>query len=144
MKSGLEGLSELIVARSDTTEVFDFVKEPFDPIALPIEKAIMRDRTLAGAFGGDHRFGSILLDLSADGIAVVTFIEDGCFGTSRCEDLLVKRIEGGVVALLSRREQNAKGVALVEGCGVDLRRQTSPRAAKSLIRAVFLGAPAAC
>jgi len=144
VKSGLEGLSELIVARSDTTEVFDFVKEPLDPITLPVEKGIMRNRTLAGAFGGDHRLGSVFLDLSADGVAVVTFVEDCGLRRARCEDLLVKRIEGGVVALLSRREQNAKGVALVEGCGVDLRRQTSPRAAKSLIRAVFLGAPAAC
>ena len=140
----MEGLGELVVAGSDTTEVFDFVKEPFDPIALPIEKDIMRDRTLAGAFGGDHRFGSILLDLSADGVAVVTFVEDCGLRRARGEDLLVKRIEGGVVALLAWSEQNAKGVALVEGCGVDLRRQTSPRAAKSLIRAVFLGAPAAC
>ena len=140
----MEGLSELIVARSDTTEVFDFVKEPLDPVALAVKEGIMRDRTLAGAFRGDHRLGSVFLDLSADGVAVVTFVEDCGLRRARGEDLLVKRIEGGVVALLSRREQNAKGVALVEGCGVDLRRQTSPRAAKSLIRAVFLGAPAAC
>ena len=144
MKSGLEGLSELIVARSDTTEVFDFVKEPLDPITLPVEKGIMRNRTLAGAFGGDHRFGSILLDLSADGVAVVTLVEDCRLRTSYLEDFLVKRIEGGVVALLAWSEQNAKGMALVKDCCMDFRRQTSPRAAKSLIRAVFLGAPAAC
>ena len=140
----MEGLGELVVAGSDTTEVFDFVKEPLDPIALAVKEGIVRDRTLTGAFGGDHRLGSILLDLSADGVAVVTLVEDCRLGTSCGEDLLVKRIEGGVVALLTRSKENAKGMALVKGGCVDLRRQTSPRAAKSLIRAVFLGAPAAC
>ena len=140
----MKGLGEFVVAGGDTTEVFDFVKEPFDPIALPIEKDIMGDRTLAGAFGGDHRFGSILLDLSADGVAVVTLVEDCRLRTSYLEDFLVKRIKGGVVTFLAWCEENAKDMALVQSCGVDLRGQTSPRAAKSLIRAVFLGAPAAC
>ena len=140
----MKGLGELVVASGDTTEVFDFIKEPLDPVTLPIEKDIMRDRTLAGVFGGDDRLGSMLLDLSADGVAVVTLVEDCRFGTARCEDLLVKGIEGGVVALLARGEENAKGVALIQSCGMDLCRQASPRAAKSLIRAVFLGAPAAC
>ena len=144
MKGGLEGFGKLVVASGDTTEVFDFIKEPLDPVTLPVEKSIMRDRTLAGVFGGDDRLGSMLLDLSADSVAVVTLVEDCRLRTSCCEDLLVKRIKGGVVALLARREQNAKDVALVQGCGVNLRRQASPRAAKSLIRAVFLGAPAAC
>jgi len=144
VKGGLKGLGEFVVAGGDTTEVFDFIKEPLDPVTLPVEKSIMRDRTLAGVFGGDDRLGSMLLDLSADGVAVVTLVEDCCFGTARCEDFLVKRIKGGVVTFLAWCEENAKDMALVQSCGVDLRGQTSPRAAKSLIRAVFLGAPAAC
>ena len=144
MKGSLEGLGELVVAGSDATEVFDFDKEPLDPVTLPVEKGIVRDQTLAGAFGGDHRLSSILPDLSADGVAVVTLVEDCRLRTSYLEDFLVKRIKGGVVTFLAWCEENAKDMALVQSCGVDLRGQTSPRAAKSLIRAVFLGAPAAC
>lgn len=134
---------EFVVARGDAAKIEELSEVVFDFVTLAIVAA-KPARFHATVFGRRNgRFHSIGSQRRADGSAVVGFVCDDALHTAAVARLIIKLNKWDtVVALAFGQEQCDSGRFIYAG-GVQLGRQTASRAAKSLIRAVFFGAPAA-
>ena len=137
---GEEVSCELVVAGGDTAEVFEFVEETFDEVALAIDRWIDGTLDLAVSLGGDVRSRPMFGEQFEDGAGVVAPIGDDV--ASRPEPLDQRR-HGGLVGGLARREHEPDRQAASIDHGVDLGAQSPTRTADGVIRAPFLP-PAAC
>ena len=137
---GEEVASELVVARGNSTEVFDLVEEALDKVALAVEFGIDRALDLAVSLGRDLGIGAVVGDQPDDGLSVVAAVGDR---VARRREPVEQRRDAGLVRGLAGAEQQAQRQAAGVDHGVDLGAQSATRTADGVIRAPFFP-PAAC
>lgn len=137
---GEEVPGELVVAGGDASEVFEFVEEPLDQIALAIERGIDAVPDLAVLLGRDVGLGAMLGDQIADRLGVVAAVADR----------VLRRVEAGqqvgnasLVGGLTGGEQELDRQAAAIDHDVNLGAQSATRTTDGVIRAPFFP-PAAC
>jgi PAS domain S-box-containing protein len=131
---------ELLVARGDAPEVFDLVEETLDAIAQAIKRRAEGVGLVAVAAIGDYGHRFLVLDVLADPVRVVGLVAEH---EAIRPKVLQKGFGGRGVVALAWGQEKAKGQALGVDQGVDLGRQSSPRATHATIWTPFF-APAAC
>jgi len=137
---GEEISGEFVIARGDAAEVFEFVEEALDEVALSVDRWIDRALVLSVALGRDMGGGAAGLDDCDDGAGVVTAIGDDV----ACQAHPVEQHRGGrLVGGLARREHEPDGQATSVDHGMDFGAQSSTRTTDGVIRAPFFP-PAAC
>lgn len=140
MKTGEEIAGGFLVARCDTSELLDILKEPFDQIALPIEGEIALTLDFAVRLGRDDRLDLARFEARDVAVGVIAFVgEEGvgphlggeCFG-------LVD------VVNLSAGEAQRQRIAQSIDDDMNFRSQAAARTAYGLIETPFFRAPALC
>ena len=137
---GEEVSGELVVSRGDAPEVFEFVEEPFDEVALAIDLDIDRSLDLDVALGWDVRDGAAGLNEFDDGAGVVTAIGDHVAGQGQSVE---QRRRGGFVGGLAGRQNEPDRQPAGIDYGVNFGAQSATRTTDGVIRARFFP-PAAC
>ena len=131
---------EFVVACRDPSQMFEFVEEALDQVALAVELEIDAadhpDIALAGDVGGGAERGEQLDDAAR----AVAAVGDRIAGRPQAVD---QARQGGLVGGLTGRQQEADRQAGGIDDGVDLGRQSPTRTADGVIRAPFFP-PAAC
>ena len=139
--NGCEEVSgELVVARGDAAEVFEFVEEAFDEVALSVEVSVDGALLPAAALGWNVRSRSMVGDHPNDGLGVVAAVRHGVGGGPQAVE---QRGDEGFVGGLAGRDEQADGKASGVDHRVKLGAQSSTRTADGVIRAPFFP-PAAC
>lgn len=131
---------EFVVASGDGAEVFEFVEEAFDEVALAIELRPDRVLDLPGLQGGDVRRRAVLGDQPADRRRVIAPVGDGVAG--RFETGEQRRDAALVRGLAGAQHDPERQTALIDH-GVDLGAQPAAGTADGVIRPPFFP-PAAC
>jgi hypothetical protein len=140
LDGGKECISELVVARGDGTEVFEFVKEPFNEVALAIQGEVSVSLLKAIRLGRDDWLYSPLLKGFDQGIGIIGFIGQKRFGG----DLIQQRLGLTDAGRLARSKRQSDRIAKRIDDGVDLGGQSATGAADGLILSFFFLAPALC
>ena len=119
--------------------MFEFAKEPFDQIALPIDAPIDRsaDQPLAG--GGNVGFGPAGSDQIEQRIGVIASVGND---VAALESRKQKRRRTQIVVLSSRQHEPDRQTVLIDQ-SIDLGAQSSTRTTDGVILAPFFP-PAAC
>ena len=135
-----EAIGRVVVSGCDPPGFLEAVEEPFDPVAQGVERSVDGVLDLAVPlcrYLGDGAAGA---QVAADVVSVVALVGE--------HDLRVgfalghQRVEGGAVMGLARRQDQRDWKTLSVGPGMDLGREATARAAKSLVLSPPL-APAA-
>ena len=138
---GCEEVSgELVVSGCDGTEVFEFVEEALDEVALAVDCGIDGALDAAIALGRDMGPRAVLGDHVEDGAGVVAAVGDGVAGGP---EIVEQHRHGGLVGGLARAEDEAQRQAPGVDDDMDLGAQSAPRSSNGVIRAPFFP-PAAC
>jgi hypothetical protein len=74
MDEGKEAGVEPVEAGCETSEVFELVEAPLDPIACFVNFPVVRDDDFSRPIGGDDRLHSRLSDCLSEGLAVVGLV----------------------------------------------------------------------
>ncbi len=126
---GKEVRGQSVVTGSDPSEVLDPPEHALDGIAIAVE--IGREAVFPApvALWRDVWRRAFGLDLSPDGVAVITLVamQDRCRG-----HLLQQNIRRGTVSHLAARQQEGDGAAEAVGKGVNLGRSSPSRTAYGL------------
>src|SRR5207342_3412849 len=83
---------------------------------------------LSGCDAGDHGFTTALLDVLANGFAVVAFVAEHLFGIA--VDVVHQCWNSGDIVGLAGRDHEADRQALNVGAGIDLGREAAARTAE--------------
>ena len=138
---GCEEVSrELVVARGDASEVFEFVEEALDEVALAVNLGLNDAADADIALRGDVRGGAGGLYQGDDRMREVAPIGND---VARQGDAVDQCRKGGLVGRLARREQEPNRQAVGIDDRMDLGAQSSTRTTDGVIRAPFFP-PAAC
>ena len=137
---GEEVLSGLVVAGGDSSELFEFVEEPFDEVALLVECKIARSRVFAIALRWNHRGDLFALQEFNKAIGVERLVGDQRVGIGVFDE--TRRGLQFMDLPLGQREGHRIAQGIDES--VNLGRQPAARAPDRLIFAPFLRAPALC
>ena len=137
---GEEISGELVVARGDASQMFEFVEESLDEVALAVAFGVDGSDdpnvALAGDVGGCSPHGEELDDKAG----AIAAIGDRLAGRAQAVD---QAWQGGFVGRLTRRQQQPNRQARRIDDGMDFGAQSSTRTANGVIRAPFFP-PAAC
>jgi hypothetical protein len=136
---GEEVAGEFVVAGGDPSEVFEFVEEAFDEVALAVEAGINGAANLDVALRRDVGAGAVGLDEQDQALGMVAAVGDDGRGET---DPLDQFGQGGFVGGLPRRQQQSARQAVLVDDGVDLGGQSATRATDGVIRAPFFPPPA--
>ena len=140
LDGGKECVGELVVARGDSAEVFEFVKEPFNEVALAIQGEVGVSLLKAIGLGRNDWLYSPLLKGFDQGIGVIGFICQERFGG----DLIQQRLGLTDVGRLARSKRQSGRIAeCIDDC-MDLGGQSATGAADGLILTFFFWAPTLC
>ena len=131
---------ELVVARRDPAQMFEFVEEALDQVALSIEFEVDAADHPDVALAGDMRGGAERSEQLDDAAGAVAAVGDR---SARRPQAVDQARQGGLVGGLTGRQQKADRQTGRVNDGVDLGRQSSARTADGVIRAPFFP-PAAC
>ena len=137
---GEEVPREFVISRGDAPEVFDFVEEALNEIALPVDVEIDRPDDLHVALAGDMSGRSARGEQLDDGSSAVTAVGDGIASRSQAVD---QAGQGRLVRCLSGRQQKPDCQPSMIHHRMDLGGQPSTRTANGVIRTPFFP-PAAC
>ena len=132
--------SEFLIARGDTAEWFELIKESLDEVTGLITMMVIVAWSSSIRARWNHRFGRVGLNLLHQGITVIAFIGNDGLGIGRHGQQGVGLTH---VGLFGARQGESDRVAQRINDAVNLGSETARRAAQSL-RAVFFLAPAAC
>ena len=131
---------EFVVSGGDAPEVFEFVKEALDEVALAVDLPFDEARHPNIALRGDVCDGAGGFDPGDNGVREVTAISDDV--TRQC-DAVDQRRKRGLVGRLAGCQQKPDGQAMGIDNGVDLGAQSPTRTTDGVIRAPLFP-PAAC
>jgi hypothetical protein len=140
LDGGKECVGELVIARGDGAEVFEFVKEPFNEVALAIQGEVGVSRLDAIRFGRDDWLYAPLLKGVDQGIGIIGFVSQERFRGN----LIQQWLGLADVGCLARGKRQSDRIAKRIDDGVDLGGQSATGAADGLILAFFFWAPALC
>jgi hypothetical protein len=139
LNCGEEVSCEFIVSCGDCPEMFEFVEEALDEVALGVEREVARACDFAIGLSGNHG-GDVSPDKGLDQhVGVVSLVPDQRLRL----DIVKQRPRAGQIVSLAWREPQRNGVAE----GIDERMDFGGQsAAESTDRvfAVFFRAPALC
>jgi len=96
LDSGEECVGELVVACGYCAEVFDYVEKPFDEIALAIQGEVRIPRLDAIGFRRNDRYDPTLIEGADQGISVIGFVSQECFGRDLVKQRLCLANVGGL------------------------------------------------
>jgi hypothetical protein len=119
---------QLVVSRSDASELFELVEEALDDVALFIEVGVVEPLNLAVSFRRDDGLCADLGNPVDDMVGIIAFVGD-CRGSDNAIDKLGG--EGDVIALTGRADQTdriAEGIA----SRVEFGAQPAPRPVQAL------------
>lgn len=139
MHRGQEVLSELVIARSDTAVMLDFVPEALGEIALAVERKIAVAPLLSVFPWRDHWSDCSPMEHADQRIGVVSLVADKGARIGGFE----QRFRSGQIMRLPRCQHQVERIAQGIDEHVDFGAQSSTRFADGL-RAVFFRAPALC
>ena len=127
---------EFVIARGNAPGLLDTAEETFDQIAVFVDMAIERSRMESVGTRRDNRLAALVVDGLNEGVRVVTLVghdEPGRLVLDQSFCLLD-------IGDLSRRENDAHGIAEGIDGHVQLGGQSSPRAT-DFLAACFFGRP---
>jgi hypothetical protein len=78
VNEGQKRPTELVIARSNTSEVFEFVEEPFHFLACLVLFSLIGDLCDTVRLTGDHGFHALIIKHLPNRIAVIGLVHDGC------------------------------------------------------------------
>ena len=140
VNGGEEISGEFVISGCDGSEVFEYVEEPFDQIALTIEREIARPLDAPVALGRDDWLDPALFEGPDQAVGVVGLVgEEGPRFNVFQERLCLAEVGG-----LAWGQAEGDRIAQRIDEGVDLGGQSAPGAADGLVAAVFFRAPALC
>ena len=131
---------EFFIARGDTAELFELIKESLDEVTRLITMMIIVAWRFSIRARWNNRFGRVGLNLLHQGITVIAFISNDGLGIGRHSQQGVGLAH---VGLFGPRQSESDRVVQRINDAVNLGSETAARAAQSP-RAVFFLAPAAC
>ena len=137
---GKKRIRQLIVARGDCAEVFEFIEEPLDEVAFAIEGEIGVTRFEAVGLGRNDGHDAPLLEGVDQGVGIIGFVGQERLGL----DFIEQRPGLADIGRLPRRERQNGRVAKRIDDGVDLGGQPSTGPTDGLVAAFFFLAPALC
>ena len=70
----------MLISCGDASELFEFVKEPFDEIAVFVDVSVVAVVSGSAAVHRDHNLGALSLDSLAEVICVVGFVGQDMLG----------------------------------------------------------------
>lgn len=140
LDGGKEVCGDFVIARRDPSELFEFIEEAFDKVALLVEREVAGSSDGSVAFGGDHRRDAGLEKRLDQAIGIEGFVADHGLRVGLGEQG-ERRFE---IVRLTWREGQRDWVAERVDDGMDLGRQAASGAAEGLLFAPFLRAPALC
>src|SRR5215470_13557267 len=126
---GSVGCDGFVIARGDAPEMFDFVDEELDEMALLVEMAIVRDCARTAGVGRDHGGYAAVCEMSAKPIGIEGLVSDDVVGGQASNQGF------GLSRLvhLSGRVEQAQHIAEGINGDVNLRAQPSARASDRLL-----------
>ena len=68
-----------LIARGDPTKMLDFIDEPFDQIAVPVDVLVVGDCLSARAARRDHGFGARIGNVSTEAIGIIALVGEQVF-----------------------------------------------------------------
>ena len=114
-------LEELVVARCDPSEVFEFVEEPLDRIALFVQCPITGMGSAPVVSGRNDRRCTGVQDCIMEVLGVIGPVsDDGLTG-----DVLDQGRSVEHITAMARASDQADGIAEAVGCGVELGTQAA-------------------
>lgn len=133
---------ELVVSGCDPPEVFEFIEEALDAVALFVDVFVVVVLIATIALGRDDRRGLGVQDAVMEAIGIIGTVGQDIVGFKSLDQV----IGAADVALLPWTTDQADRIAKTVGGGMDLSAQPASGPAKALgIRPPFsLRAPAAC
>jgi len=140
---GEEVSFEFFIAGGDSAELFDFVEETLDLVALLVAFLVVDEDFQAVGLGRDHRRDALGLKLGADGVAVIGFVHDGLLDSCPRIKGVNEHFTHWRIPHLPCREADIDHVGFGSAQGMNFRRQSAAGTAEGLIT-FFLAAPAAC
>lgn len=140
MQEGVKTIGELVVAGAKAAELLEAIGKSFNEVARLVALPVVPALCVAVAARRNDGFGTGGLDGGNQGIAVVALVGND----SLRRDGLDQGSALGDIGDLARRQNEANRITQRIDAGMDLRGQSTSRAADRLIATVFLGAPAAC
>jgi hypothetical protein len=139
MNSGEEISCEFVISRGDCPEMFEFVEEAFDEIALAIKREVARAWDFAVGLGGNHG-GDVSPGKGLDQhVGVVSLVPDQRLRL----DIVKQRLRAGQIVSLAWGEHQRDGVAEGIDERMDFGGQSAAGSTDRLF-AVFFRAPALC
>src|SRR5512143_1647510 len=140
---GEEVGGEFFIAGGDATELFEFVEETLDLVALQITFLVVDEALQAVGLRWDDRRDALGLKLGADGVAVISFVHDGVLDSFPRIKGVDEHLPNRGIPHLPCREVNLDRVGVRSAQSVNFRRHSAAGTAEGLIT-FFLAAPAAC
>ena len=131
---------ELVVAGCDPAQMFEFVEEALDQVALAIEFEVDATDDPEVALAGDMGGGAERRKQLDDAAGAIAAVGDRIARRPQAVD---QARQGGLVGGLTGRQQKADRQTGSVDDGVDLGRQSPTRTTDGVIRAPFFP-PAAC
>lgn len=140
LDGGQECVGQFVVAGGDGAEVFEFVEEPFNEVALAIQSKVCIARFDPIGLRRNDRHDPPSLKGANQGVGIIGFISQKRLGFDRLQQRFCLTDVRG----LPRRERQGDRIAQRVDDGVDLGGQSTARAPDGLILPLFFCAPALC
>jgi hypothetical protein len=122
--------------------LFELGEAALDEVSQGVDVAVDGGLYLAVALGGNDGGDASGLQVGQDEVGIVTLVgqQDAWLWAGLIHDRRIALYIGDLTAAQRDRDREAKSVA----AEMDLGREATTRAAKTLVRIPFLSAPAAC
>jgi hypothetical protein len=134
---------EFFIAGGNSAELFDFVEETLDFVALLVALLVIDDDIQAVGLGGDNRLDALGFEPGAEGMAVIGLVQGGLLEPIPRVDGIDDRFADRGISHRPHRDPDIHPLRFRRAPGMDVGGQTAAGAADGLI-AFFLAAPAAC
>ena len=134
LNAGEENLGELVVARGDGAEMFEFVEETLNKIAFAVEGEVAPARGFSVGFGWDDWRDRSRVEAGDEGVGVERLVGDQSAGI----DGFDQRFGASQIVILPRAEHHFDGIAEGVDEHMNLGGQSAAGSTDGL-RAVFFG-----
>ena len=134
---------KFFIARRQTAEVLELAEPVFDLVASAVEPARAARWLYPVLSRGDHALDTVAGQLGTQVVSIVATIGGQPSQRARLLRLGVDFIKSDKIVPLTGSQGQGHGGMFIDAGGMHLDRQSAARATKSLVNAVFFGAPAA-
>src|ERR1700744_3024113 len=118
-----EGSVGFFISCGNSSEGFELTEEILDQMTPPVHMEVAGNRAYPVRLGRDHGYGTAIVQLGTDGVAIEGFV-----GEERFEfDVLDERLDADAVMALARQQDEAREIAERVDQRHDLGRQAAAR-----------------